>query len=412
MSRKGDERTRRVPAVVRALRHRNYRLFFSGQLVSLTGTWMQTVAQSWLVYRLTGSSLLLGTVGFCSQVPIFALSPFGGMVADRFDRRRVLLVTQGSMMLIAAALAALTLSGKVTVGHVMVLAALLGIASAFDIPTRQAFLSEMVPREDLLNGIALNSSVFNGARVVGPAIAGLVVAAIGEGFCFLGNAASFVAVITGLSLIRTARRAPPRGGGLAYAFEGFSYVRRTERVRAVLVLLAFASLLGTPYAVLMPIFADRVLGVGADGLGLLMGASGVGAVAGALFLARREGLGGIGTLIARASTSFGVLIALFALSKNAWLSAALLVPAGFAMMVHMAASNTAVQSMVPDHLRGRVMAVYSMVFMGTSPIGALLAGTVAQRIGAPATVAIGGGLCVVNGLLFARKLPRLRAQVS
>lgn len=399
------------PAIVRALRHRSFRLFFAGQLVSLTGTWMQTVAQSWLVYRLTGSSLLLGTVGFCSQVPIFVLSPVGGLVADRFDRRRVLVVTQAAMMLTATILAALTLAGRVTVAHVMVLAAILGTASAFDIPARQSFLSEMVPREDLLNAIALNSSIFNGARVVGPAIAGAVVAAIGEGFCFLANAASFLAVIAGLLLMRVERRAPSRGGGLAYLLEGFAFVRDTAPLRAVLLLLAFASLLGTPYAVLMPIFADRVLGVGAHGLGLLMGASGVGAVAGALFLARREGLSGIETLIARAATAFGVVIALFALSRDAWLSAALLVPAGFAMMVHMAASNTAVQSMVPDRLRGRVMAVYSMVFMGMAPLGAVIAGSVAQRIGAPRTVAIGGALCVVNALLFARKLPRIRGEL-
>jgi MFS family permease len=402
----------RLPAALRALRHRNYQLFFFGQLISLTGTWMQSIAESWLIYRLTGSAVLLGLVGFASQIPVFLLAPVGGAVADRYRRHRILVTTQTIAMLLAFTLAGLTLSGRIQVWEVFALASLLGLNNAFDIPARQAFVVDMVGRDDLLNAIALNSSMVNGARVVGPAVAGILVAAVGEGWCFFANAASYIAVITCLLLMKiaTARRAPARTSALASIAEGFRFVTHKAPVRALLLLLGLISLMGMPYAVLMPIFADQILHGGASGLGLLMGASGIGALVGAVSLATRRGLSGLGRWVAFSSAGFGVSIILFSLSRSFWLSAALLLPVGFSMMIEMASSNTLIQAMVPDELRGRVMAVYSMMFMGMAPIGALLAGTLAQRIGAPETVALGGVVCILGALVFGLRLPALRAE--
>jgi MFS family permease len=399
-----------MPAVLRALRHRNYQLFFGGQLISLTGTWMQSVAQSWLIYRLTGSAVLLGFVSFSSQIPVFLLAPFGGAVADKYRRHRILVATQTAAMLLASVLAALTLANRVAEWHIFALAAMLGIVNAFDIPARQAFVVDMVGKEDLINAIALNSSMFNGARIVGPAVAGLLVAAIGEGWCFFVNALSYVAVIAGLLLMKVAHTARPQTGGSAIEKikEGFRFVGGTGPVRALMLLLGLVSLMGMPYAVLMPIFADQILHGGPRGLGILMGASGLGALLGAVTLAARKGLRGLGRWIAFSSAGFGACIILFSSSRSFWLSAALLVPAGFSMMVQMASSNTLVQSMVPDELRGRVMAVYSMMFMGMAPLGALLAGTLAGRLGAPLTVAVGGAACIVGAGLFRLRLPVLR----
>lgn len=396
--------------MVRALKHRNYQLFFGGQLVSLTGTWMQSIAQSWLVYRLTGSAVLLGLVGFASQIPVFLLAPIGGAIADRYSRRHVLLITQTMAMLLALTLAALTLTRLIEVWHLYLIGALFGVANAFDIPTRQAFVVDLVGKEDLVNAIALNSSMFNGARIIGPAIAGLLVAAIGEGWCFLANGVSYVAVIGGLLAMRVAPhvRASRPGSALANIAEGFSFVARTGPVRALLLLLGLVSLMGMPYAVLMPIFADRILGGGSSGLGLLMGASGIGALAGALTLATRKGLRGLGRWVALSSAGFGAGIILFAQSRSFWLSAALLVPVGFSMIIQMASSNTLIQSMVPDGLRGRVMAVYSMMFMGMAPLGALLAGTLSERMGAPATLTFGGIACIAGAAIFSYRLPALR----
>ncbi|HPC95174.1 MAG TPA: MFS transporter [Sedimentisphaerales bacterium] len=407
----GDERERsNLPHVVRALRHRNYRLFFGGQLISLVGTWMQSVAQSWLVYRLTGSAALLGFVGFASQIPVFLLAPLGGSVADRHRRRHVLIATQTAAMLVAFVLAGLTLTGRVQVWHIVVLATFLGVINAVDIPTRQAFAVDIVGRDDLINAIALNSSMVNGARIVGPAVAGVLVASVGEGWCFLVNAVSFLAVIAGLLMMNmTARTSVPLpGSALGSILEGFRYVRRTRPVRALLLLLGLVSLMGMPYAVLMPVFADQILHGGPRGLGLLMGASGTGALIGALVLAARQGIRGLSHWIARAAAGFGVSLILFSLSRSFWLSAALLVPAGFSMMIEMAASNTMIQSLIPDVLRGRVMAVYSMMFMGMAPFGALLAGALAHRIGAPPTVMVGGAACIVGAALFRWHLPALK----
>jgi len=399
-----------LPTALRALQNRNYRLFAAGQLVSLIGTWMQMVAQAWLIYRLTGSAALLGLIGFASQIPVFLLAPLGGVIADRANRHSVVVVTQAVAMALALTLAALTLTGVVAVWHIFALAALLGLTNAFDIPARQSFIVEMVGREDLINAIALNSSMVNGARVVGPAVAGLVVAAVGEGWCFLLNGLSYVAVISALLMMRPD---PPRavrahGSALESIVEGFVYSWRTAPVRALLLLLGLVSLMGMPYSVLMPIFADQILEGGANAYGLLMSASGVGALAGAASLTVRKHVRGLGRWVAASACGFGVCLIAFSFSRSLWLSVALLVPVGFCMMVEMAASNTLIQSMIPDRLRGRVMAVYSMMFMGMAPLGALMAGALAAPLGAPLTVAIGGGVCIVGGVVFGARLPVLR----
>jgi MFS family permease len=403
----------RAAGTFRALRHRNFQLFFSGQLISLIGTWMQNVAQSWLVYRLTGSGALLGAVTLASQFPIFLFAPFGGLVADRHNRHRVVIATQTASMVLASALAWLTLTNRVQVWHVFVLSALLGVVNAFDMPARQSFFVEMVGKEDLMNAIALNSSMFNGARIAGPAIAGVLVASIGEGWCFFSNAVSYIAVIIGLLMMHVTAR--PRAGTaeppLRHMIEGFRYVRHTRPIRAILLLLGLASIVAMPYIVLMPIFADRVLHRGARGMGILMAATGVGAMLGALTLAAKQGLKGLSVWIARASFGFGVCMLLFAMSRHFWLSVALLVPLGFGMMTQMAVSNTLIQSMVPDQLRGRVMAVYSMVFIGLGPVGAFFAGAMSDRIGAPLTVAIGGLVCLAGSALFRLNLPGIRTEV-
>jgi MFS family permease len=400
----------KIPTL-RALRHRNFQLFFSGQLISLVGTWMQSVAQSWLVYTMTKSSFLLGAVGFASQIPVFLVAPLGGVIVDRANRHRVIIATQVSSMLLAAILAWLTLTHRVQVSHIFVLATLLGVVNAFDIPGRQSFLVDMVGKEDLMNAIALNSSMFNGARVVGPAIAGILLVKIGEGWCFAANAISYIAVIIGLVMMRV--ESPRRTTGhspLADIVEGFRWANQTKVIQALLLLIGLVSLVGMPYTVLMPVFADQILHGGAGGLGILMGATGVGALFGALTLASKTGVKGLGRWVAFTCAGFGVSIVLFSLSRNFWLSVALLLPAGYSMMLQMACSNTLIQSMVPDHLRGRVMALYSMMFMGMAPIGALLGGWLADRAGAPVTVAVGGVACILGAAWFGKHLPTLRIE--
>lgn len=396
--------------MVRALRHRDFRLYIGGQAVSLVGTWLQAVAQSWLVYRLTGSPLLLGLAGFAGQAPVFFLAPLGGALADRTNRRRLLLLTQSSSAALAAILAALTLSGHVTIAHVFVVAGLLGAVNALDVPTRQSFVVEMVGREDLPNAIALNSSAVNAARVLGPAAAGILVAAVGEGWCFALNAVSFLAVLLSLALIRTPARPADaaRGTALAEIRDAWRFVAGTPVVRALLLLVGLVSMMGMPFTVLMPVFADRILGGGPRGLGILLGASGVGALAAALLLAARESPRGLGRWVAASASAFGLGLVAFAASRSFWLSAAVLLACGFFMMMQMAASNTLLQVLAPDALRGRVMAAYSMMFMGLAPFGALGAGAAAQRLGAPWAVAIGGLAAIAGGLLFAFELPRLR----
>lgn len=410
----------------RALRHRNFQLFFSGQLISLVGTWMQTVAQSWLVYRLTGSGLLLGSVGFASQIPVFLVAPIGGITADRGNRQRIVIGTQIASMILAFILAALTLTHRITIPEIFVLAALLGVVNAFDIPGRQAFLVDMVGKEDLMNAIALNSSMFNGARVIGPAVAGVLVARLGEGWCFFANAVSYIAVIIGLMLMKVhaPAKASPHSSPIEHIIEGFQFVSRTAPIKALLLLLGLVSVTGMPYVVLMPIFADKILrnggqelatligshDLGAVRLGILMGAAGVGALLGALTLAARSGVKGLGRWVAVCCAGFGVSMILFAFSRSFWLSVLLLLPVGYFIMLQMAASNTLIQVMVPDALRGRAMAVYSMMFMGMAPVGALLGGALSDRVGAPWTVAIGGLASVFGAWWFSQQLPKIRVE--
>ncbi len=413
-------------AAGRALRHRNFQLFFGGQLISLIGTWMQTVALSWLVYKLTGSGLRLGQVGFASQIPVFLVAPLGGITADRGNRQRIVIATQTASMILAFILAGLTLTHTVQVWHIFVLAALLGVVNAFDIPVRQSFLVDMVGKDDLMNAIALNSSMFNGARVIGPAVAGVLVARLGEGWCFFANGVSYIAVIAGLMLmnVHAPARASTKTPPLEHLIEGFQFVKHTAPIRALLLLLGLVSAVGMPYTVLMPIFADRILrgggqqfasligshDLGAVRLGILMGAAGVGALLGALTLAVRSGVKGLGRWVAVCCAGFGVSLILFSFSKSFWLSVALLLPVGYFIMLQMASSNTLIQVMVPDELRGRVMAVYSMMFMGMAPLGALLGGALSDHLGAPWTVALGGFASVLGAWCFSVQLPKIRVE--
>jgi MFS family permease len=394
----------------RALGARNYRLFFFGQMVSLIGTWMQSIAQSWLIYRLTGSAALLGLVVFCNQLPVFFLAPLGGWLADRLPKRALLVATQGAAMLLALTLSALVLGGWVRVPHIFVIATLLGVVRSLDVPTRQAFVVEMVGKADLMNAIALNSSVFNSARMIGPAIAGATVAAVGEGWCFFADGVSYLAVIAGLVAMRDLAPVASRVRARPWRelTDGMRFVIRERAVLTLLLLLGAMGLCGLPYASLMPLFADRVFGGGAGMLGWMMSAAGIGALGGALTLARRERLGGLGRWIAVAALVFGCALSAFALSHWLALSLALLAVIGYCMIVVMAGCNTLVQSLTPDLLRGRVMAVYSMVFMGSMPLGAAAFGLASEHLGAPVAVAIGGVLCVIAGGVFLRALPALR----
>ena len=398
--------------MVRSLRHRNFQLFFSGQMISLIGTWMQTVAQAWLVYRITGSSLLLGVVGFAGQIPIFLFAPLGGLAADRLNRQRVVIGTQAASMILAFILALLTLLHIIKVWEIVVLAALLGVVNAFDVPARQSFLIEMVVREDLMNAIALNSSMFNAARIIGPSIAGILVASFGEGWCFFANSVSYIAVIAGLLLMKVPPR--PRAAESVSPFEhiaeGFRFVRHAGPIRALLLLVGLVSLVAMPYAVLMPVFAAKILHGNARTLGILMTSAGSGALIGALMLASRRGVKGLSRIVSIACAAFGLALILFSFSRWWILSAVLLIPVGFSVMTQMGSTNTLIQSMVPDRLRGRTMAVYSMMFLGVAPFGALLSGWSADRIGAPHTLAIGGVIAILGAIAFARHLPKIRIE--
>jgi MFS family permease len=401
----------RVQTTLRSLKHRNFRLFFSGQIISLVGTWMDSAAEALLVYRLTGSSLLLGTVAFAGQIPVSIFATAGGALADRFDRRKIVIATQTLSMILAGILAFLTLTHRVTVGEVITLAAAMGVVNAFDIPTRQSFLVEMVGREDLMNAIALNSSMFQGARVIGPVIAGIVVYKIGEGWCFFANSTSYIAVIIGLLMMRvkpSERRT--HKSPLEHISEGFRFVRDTAPIRAVLMMVALVSLVAMPYSVLMPVFAVKILHGTARTYGVLMGATGLGATTGALMLASRRGVRGLGKWVGVAGAGFGAGLILFSLSRWYWLSICVLVPMGFSMMTQMASANTLVQVMVPDRLRGRVMAVYSMLFMGMAPLGSLFYGAMVEHVGAPWTLRLGGIVAIIGALAFSRTLPKIRVE--
>lgn len=398
----------------RSLRYRNFRLYFTGQGISLIGTWMHRIAMSWLVYRLTGSAFMLGLVGFAGRIPTLLLAPLAGVAADRWSRKRILYTTQSASLVQAGLLAVLVLTGAVEIWHVMILVVLLGTMDAFDIPARQAFFVHMIEDEDDLgNAIALNSSVFNAARLVGPSLAGILIAMVGEGLVFALNALTYLSMITALRMIHTeSSGAQDRSRKvLENLRDGFGFAWGFQPVRAVLILVTVVSLVGVPFVILMPIFATDVLGGGPDTLGFLMAAQGVGALAGALYLAVRQGIRGLGRLIAGASSLFGVGLLLFSMSRTLWLSMPLLAVAGFGLMVQMASANTFLQTIVSDAMRGRIMSLYTMAFIGSIPLGSLYAGAVAERIGAPATVLIGGIACMAAGGWFARQLPKLRPQV-
>jgi MFS family permease len=397
---------------LRALNSRNYRLFFGGQSISLIGTWMTRIATSWLVYRLTGSALLLGTVGFAGQIPTFLLGSFAGVWVDRWNRHRTLVATQILSMLQSFALAALALSHRITVTDIVWLSVAQGVINAFDMPARQAFVIQMIEnREDLGNAIALNSSMVNAARLVGPSMAGIIIAVVGEGYCFLIDGFSYIAVIVSLLLMQNIVAQPrpaTRRRVTEELKEGWNYALHSVPIRSLLLLLALTGLVGMPYTVLMPIFAGTVLHGGPHTLGFLMGACGVGALMGAMSLAARKTVLGLGRLVPMATALFGAGLIGFGLSRILWLSMLLMLVTGGAMMEQMAASNTILQTIVEEDKRGRVMSFYSMAFMGMAPFGSLLAGALAARIGAPDTVMLGGAVCIAGAAWFAHYLPTIR----
>ena len=405
----------RLRATMRAFRHRNYRLYFSGQAVSLTGAWMQQIAMSWLVYRLTGSALLLGVVGFSGQIAHLLVTPFAGVLADRYNRHRILIVTQTLAMTQAAMLAFITLSGLVAVWHLVVLSLTLGIVNATEMPVRQSFIIDLVgDRDGLANAIALNSALFNGTRMIGPSIAGVVIALTGEGLCFLINAASFLAVIAALLAMRITPGRRDDSGRSAFERlrEGFGYVTRSVPIRSILILMALISFTGLPYIILMPAFTSTVLGGGPGTLGFLMGAGGMGAFAGALSLATRRSLEGLGGFIGRSALLFGLALVAVSFVRSVVPALPLFFIAGFGMISAMASGNTVLQSIVDDDKRGRVMSFFSMAMMGFAPFGNLLAGAVAERVGSPHTIMTGGILCAAGALVFLRKSGEIGAALG
>lgn len=398
----------------RALRHRNYRLFFGGQGTSLAGTWITRIATSWLVYRLTGSALLLGLVGFAGQIPTLVLAPLAGVLVDRWDKHRILVITQVLSMLQSLALAVLAIPHLITVTDILVLQLVQGIINAFDTPARQSFLVQMIEdRADLPNAIALNSTMVNASRIVGPSIGGVLIALVGEGWCFMLDAVSYVAVVAALQAMRIVRveRAPTTTRLSEEFREGLAYVSGFPPARAVLLLIALVATMGMPYTILMPAIAKSVLHGGPHTLGFLMAASGVGALGGALYLASRHSIIGLWRVIAMAAAAFGVGLIAFSLSRALTLSLLILPVVGAGMMVSLASCNTILQTIVEERLRGRVMAFFAMSFLGTAPIGSLIGGVVADRIGAPATILLGGIVCVAGAALFALALPRLRPYI-
>ncbi len=414
-----DPPLRGLRLVFRALQYRNYRLFVAGQGISLIGTWMQRIALSWLVYRLTNSAALLGVVGFAGQIPGFVLAPFAGVLVDRWDLRRMLVVTQALSMLQALTLALLLLGNVLTptnaVWPILLLSALLGIINAFDMPARQSLVVHMVEkREDLSNAIALNSAMFNAARLLGPSVAGVLVAAMGEGMCFLANGLSYIAVIAALLAMKLSTDDGPRPRGNVWheLTEGFRYSFGFAPIRSILLLLSVVSLVGMPYQVLMPVFARDVLHGGPQVQGFLMAAAGIGALIGAALLASRQSVLGLERWIAFAPAAFGLGLIAFSQSRLVWLSLALMLVTGVSMMTQMTSSNTVVQTLVDDSRRGRVMAFYAMAFMGTAPFGNLMAGGLAAHVGAPNTLLIGGLACLLGSALFAARLPALRRSMQ
>jgi len=401
----------KLSSALQALKYRNFKLFFGGQFISLTGNYIQTVAQAWLVYRLTGSATLLGLVAFSGQISIFVLAPISGVVADTKSRRSILLATQIAPMLLCLVLAALTLTGQVQVWHVFAIAALLGVVNAFDFPVRQAFVAELVSKEDLMSAVTLNSSMINSARTIGPGIGGLLVASIGEGWCFLVNAFSFVAVIIGLLMIKAeSKPRKPAQHIRAGVTEAFHFVRHTGPVGALMVLLGLISFMGLRYEILMPVYVKEMLHGGPKEFGLLMGASGVGAILGSLILATFGNVRTLGDWVGSAAAGFGASLVLLSFSHTFALSLAAMLLVGFTMVTQLDASNTLVQRIVPDELRGRVMAIWTMMLSGLAPFGSLLVGVLAQHFKARRTFAAGGMACIMGAMAFGFSLPILQRE--
>jgi MFS family permease len=405
----------RKSSALRALSHRDYRLFFFGQGVSLIGTWMQSIAASWLIYRLSGSTLMLGLSGFLGQIPVFLISPVAGVLGDRWSRHRILLAVQIMSMIQAFSFAAITLTGVVQVWHILLLSCILGIINAFEMPVRQAFVIEMIKdKSDLPNAIALNSSIFNGSRLVGPAVAGVIVAAAGEGVCFLINGISYIAVIAAFVSMNVSYIKSKKTGKNLFADmnEGFSYALRFIPIRDLLILIASISLFGMTFPVLLPVFASKVFGGGSHTFGILVSASGCGAFLATIYLAMRNSIDGLGRVMNLAVYVLSFSLAAFAVSKIIYISIPLLVMIGFCMIVIIASCNTVLQAVVDEDKRGRVMSIYVMAFTGAAPVGSLFAGAVSSTLGAPVTVFICGTACLLVGIAFSFRLPLVRRLVK
>ena len=401
----------RINTIFRSLKYKNYRLFFGGQSISLVGTWMQRLAMPWLVYHMTGSAFLLGVVSFAGQIPTFLLAPFAGVITDRLSRYKVLLITQIISLVQACVLAILALSGAIQLWHIVGLSILLGCVNAFDVPSRHSFVLEMVEKkEDLGNAIALNSMMFNSARLIGPSIAGLILATAGEGICFLINAISYIFVIISLLMMKVRPREIPKREKHMFKEirEGLEYTFGYAPIKHLIFLLGIVSLMGSTYTVLMPVFAKEVLHGGSDTFGFLMGAAGLGALLGAVFLASRESLIKLGRLIPAAAALFGTGLIIMSFLKIFPVTLILMVLVGLGMMLHTASSNIIIQTITDDDKRGRVMGFYTMAIMGTAPFGSLIAGFLAKTIGTPETILVGGISCVIGALFFLRKLPTLK----
>ena len=411
---KFNHKTSGLNGIFRSLQYRNYRLFFSGQSISLIGTWIQRIATPWLVYHLTGSPFLLGLVGFAGQIPTFLLAPFAGVLTDRWNKYHILIATQIAAMIQALILAFLYFNGSIEVWHIVVLSIILGFINAFDVPARQSLVIHMVDKkEDLGNAIALNSSMVNGARLLGPSIAGMLIAFTGEGVCFLVNGISYLFVLLFLLLMKV--NLPDKKNTDSHVMEelkeGFNYTFGFVPIKYIILLLALVSLMGMPYTVLMPVIAKEILQGGSHTFGFLMGASGLGALIGALYLASRKNVLGLGRIIPLAAGIFGFGLVAFSFSSYIWLSLVLMVIIGLGMMLQMASSNTILQTIVDDDKRGRVMSFYTMAFMGTAPFGSFMAGSLAKTIGVQNTILIGGIACILGAFVFARKLPEIRKAI-
>jgi MFS family permease len=408
---KGSINSGRFKVVFRSLQYRNYRLFFSGQSISLIGTWMQRLAMPWLVYHLTGSAFLLGLVGFTGQIPSLLLSPFAGVLTDRWSKYKVLVVTQVISMIQAALLAWLSLTGMITIWEIVILSMILGCINAFDVPARQSFVVEMVEKkEDLGNAIALNSLMFNGARLVGPSVAGIILASTGEGVCFLLNAVSYIFVIVSLLMMKlnSTRVRKKQTQIFSELSDGFSYTFGFAPIKHLLILLTVSSLMGMSYSVLMPVFAKEILHGDSHTYGFLMGAAGLGALTGAFFLASRKSVLKLGRVVPLSTIIFGTGLIGLSFSREFPLSLILMVFIGLGMMMQTAASNTIIQTITDDDKRGRVMSFYTIAIMGTAPIGSLISGSMAKVIGTPVTIFAGGVACIIGAIFFFRKLPELR----